>query len=117
MKEIGRVRHRRINIAEATVLRQARPRRAETCYSFVFWFNHSTDVISAILTFASQNQVFAIHFRRFEKDCFRTETFATENIVENLLLRPFGYFLPPASGFRCESISGLDWLYHLSLSA
>jgi len=70
-----------------------------------------------MLTFPSQNQVFAIHFCRFEKDCYRTETFAAENIVENLLLGPFGYCFPPASPFWCESISGLDWLHHLSLSA
>ena len=87
---------RRINIEEPT----------GTCYSFVFWFNHSADVFSTVLTFAPQDQVFAIHLGLFEKDCYRTETFDAENIVENLLLGPFGYFLPPASRFWCESISG-----------
>jgi len=33
IKEIGRVRHRRINIEEATVLRQASPRQAGTFYA------------------------------------------------------------------------------------
>ena len=88
-----------------------------TAYSFVFRFNHATDVFSAMLTFPPENQVFALHFCGFENDCYRAETSAAENIVEYLLLRPFGYFLPPSSGLRCERVFGLDRLYHLSLSA
>jgi len=82
-------------------------------YSFVFWFNHATDVFSAMLAFPSENQVFAIHFCFFEKDCYTAETSAAENIVENLLLGPFGYFIPPASRFWRESISVLHPFYHL----
>jgi len=70
-----------------------------------------------MLTFPSQDQVLALHYRCFEKDRYRAETFDAENIVENLLLGPFGYFLPPTSRFWRESIFGLDWLYHFSLSA
>ena len=67
-------------------------------YSFVFWFNHATDVFPAMLTFPLENQVFAIHFCGLEDDWYRAETSAAENTVEDLLLRPFGYFLPPESG-------------------
>jgi hypothetical protein len=70
-----------------------------------------------MLTLPSENQVFAIHFCGFEKDWYRVETSAAENIVEDLLLRPFGYFLPPASALWCEWIRWLDRLYHLSPSA
>jgi hypothetical protein len=70
-----------------------------------------------MLTFPSENQVFAIHFCRFEKDCYRAETSATPDIVQYLLLRPVGYFLPPASRVCREWISGLRRLYHLSFLA
>ena len=75
-------------------------------YSFVFWFNHATDAFPAMLTFPLENQVFAIHFCGLEDDWYRAETSAAENTVEDLLLRPFGYFLPPESGLWCEWISG-----------
>jgi len=89
---------------------------ASSAYSFVFWFNYATDVFSALLTFTSENQVFTIHFCGFEKDCYRAETSAADNIIEDLLPGPFGYFLPPASGFWCECIFGLNLSYHILFS-
>jgi len=88
--------------------------RCFAAYSFVLWFNHTTDVFSAMLTFPSENQVFSLHFCGFEKDWYGAETSAAENIVEDLLLRPFRYFLPPAPGLRREWICGLVRLYHFS---
>ena len=87
-----------------------------SAHLFVFWFNDAADFFAALLTFTSENQGFTIHFCCFEKDCYRTETSAADNIVEDLLLCPFGYFLPPVSGFWCEYIFGLNLSYHISFS-
>jgi len=43
-------------------------------YSVVFWFKDAADIFSAVLTFPSENQFFASHFCRFDKDCYGNET-------------------------------------------
>jgi len=85
-------------------------------YSFVFWSNKATDLFSTLLAFTSKYQSFTIHFCRFEKDCYRTETSAADNIIEDLLPGPFGYFLPPASGLWRKFIFGLNLSYHILFS-